>query len=153
MGYRDAVQRVERTTVLAAPADELFAFISALENLPSWQSGIVSVRRTSGSPMVVGSTATVVRELMGQRFEAPLRVAAYDPPRHLAVEGSVSGVKAVATLDLNPTDGETRLTFSMEIRASGFAALMEGMIAEAATKDVEASLERLRRRFAAPPAA
>jgi hypothetical protein len=68
----------------------------------------------------------------------------------LATGSEVSGVKAHATLDFEPSeDGRaTDLIFAMEIRGSGFTAFMEGMIASAAGGDIDASLERLRERFA-----
>jgi uncharacterized protein YndB with AHSA1/START domain len=148
--YREPMQRVERSTLLGAPPAEVFAYVSDLDNLPEWQTGIVSVRRTSGGELGVGSTARVARELMGQRVEAALQVTAYDPPRHLAIESEVSGVKAVATLDLAPdADGNaTDLAFAIEIRGSMLTAFMEPMIAAAAGGDIDATLARLQAHFA-----
>jgi carbon monoxide dehydrogenase subunit G len=143
------VQRVERSAVVPARPDEVFAFIADLENLPAWQTGIVSARRTSEGPMGEGAAAIVVRELMGQRIEAPLTVTAYEPPRRLTVESSVSGVRATATLDVQAGAQHAEVTFAMELRGSGFTALMEPVIARTAAGELEASLERLREHFAA----
>ena len=87
---------------------------------------------------------------MGQRLDAPLTVTEHDRPRRLAIGSEVSGIKALATLDLAPVDGQeaTDLTFAMEIRGSMLTAFMEPMIASAAGGDIDASLERLRQRFA-----
>jgi uncharacterized protein YndB with AHSA1/START domain len=144
------MQRVERTGTLPAPPDAVFAYLSDLDRLPEWQAGIVDARRTSDGPLGVGSTASVTRELMGQRVVAPLTVTAYDPPRRLGIGSEVSGVRAAATLDLEPAaDGTaTSLRFVMEVRASGFTSFMEPMIARAAGGDIEASLARLADRFA-----
>lgn len=143
------MQRVERRARIGAPVEKVFAYLSNLETLSEWQSGIVSAEITSGDEIGVGSTARVTRELMGQRIEAPLTVTEYDPPRRMVISSEVSGVKAVAELDLAPAeDGATDLGFAMEIRGSGFTSFMEGMIASAAAGDIDASLERLRARFA-----
>ena len=146
------MQRVERTAVVPAPPDEVFAFIADLENLPAWQTGVVSATRPTDGPMGEGATALVVRELMGQRIQAPLTVTAYEPPRHLTVESSVSGVRATASLEVR-TDGEhaghAQVTFAMELRGSGFTAFMEPVIARTAAGELEASLQRLRDHFAA----
>lgn len=144
------MRHVQSSAVIAAPPADLFAYVAELDNLPSWQTGIVSLRRTSDGPMGLGSSALVVRELMGQRFEAPLKVTAFEPSQRLTVEGTVSGVKATVTLDLAPHAEGTNLTFAMEIRASGFTAFMEPMIASAAATDLETSLGRLQQRFAGP---
>ena len=143
------MKRVERQATIGAPPDEVFAYLSDLEKLSEWQAGVVSARRTSEGPMGVGATALVTREVVGNRVEAPLTITEHDPPRRLAIGSEVSGVKAHATLDFEPSeDGEaTDLTFAMEIRGSGFTGFIEGMIASAAGGDIDASLERLKEHF------
>lgn len=151
--YREPMQRVERIARIPAPPSEVFAYVSDLDRLPEWQSGIASARRTSGDEMGVGASAHVTRELMGQRMEVPLTVTEYEPPRRLAISSEVSGVKAHATLDLVGADEDqaTDLTFAMEIRGSMLTTFMEPMIAGAAGGDINASLERLKARFTTDP--
>jgi hypothetical protein len=147
------MQRVERRATLAAASDTVFAYVSDLDRLAEWQAGIVEARRTSDGPMGIGATATVTRELMGDRVVAPLTITAYDPPRTLGISSEVSGVRVAALLELTPVEGAsaTELAFAMEIRASGFTRFMEPMIAGVAGGDIEASLARLAARFAQEP--
>ena len=144
------MKRVERHAVIGAPPAEVFEYLSNLDNLSEWQMGVTSARRTSEGEMGVGGTAIVVRELMGQTIEAPLTITEYEPPRRLAIGSEVSGVKADGILDLAPIeDGVgTDLSFAMEIRGSMLTRFMEPMIASAAGGDIDASLERLKQRFA-----
>jgi hypothetical protein len=145
------MQRIERSARIHAAPDRLFAYLSDLDRLPEWQSGIVAAGRSSPGELTVGSTATVTREVMGQRIEAPLRITEHDAPRRLAVQSEVSGVRALATFDLaGAGDAATDLTFAMEIRGSGFTAFMEPMIASAAKGDIDTSLQRLVERFEQP---
>lgn len=149
IGYREPMQRVEGSARIPASPDEVFAYLADLGNVADWQGGVTAARRTSDGPMGVGSTAVVIRELMGQRLEAPLTVNAYEPPRRIGIGSEVSGVKAQATLDLAPAEEgrATDLAFAMEIRGSGLTSFMEPMIASAARGDIESSLERVRARF------
>jgi uncharacterized protein YndB with AHSA1/START domain len=143
------MQRVERRATVMAPPETVFAYLADLDNLPAWQAGVLEARRTSDGPMAVGSTARVVRQLMGQRFEAPLTVTAYDPPRHMVVESAVSGVRVSIALDLvDAPDEGSDIGVTAEIRGSGLTGFMEPMIASAAAGDLNASLERLRAIFA-----
>jgi len=143
------MQRVERSARIGASPAEVFAYIADLHKLAEWQSGVVSAELTSDGQMGVGSTASVVRELMGQSIEAPLTVTEFEPPRRMVIGSEVSGVKALAELDLAPAHGgATDLSFAMEIRGSMLTAFMEPMIAGAAGGDIDASLERLMARFA-----
>lgn len=143
------MQRVERTARIPAPPDEVFAYLSDLENLAEWQGGITSARRTSSGPIGAGSTAEVTREMMGQRILAPLTVTDFQPPTRMVIDSEVSGVRAHATLDLVPAGADaTDVTFAMEIRGSMLTTFMEPMIASAAGGDIDASLRRLEARFA-----
>ena len=144
------MQRVERTARLAAPPDEVFSYLSDLETLSEWQSGVTAANRTSDGPMRAGATAEVTREMMGQRITAPLLVTAYEPPHRLGIASRVSGVEADALLEMVAADGGTAtdLSFAMEIRGSGMTGFMEPMIASAARGDIEVSLQRLQARFA-----
>ena len=143
------MKRVERQATIPATPEVLFAYLADLDNLPEWQSGVVSAARTSDGELGVGATATVVRELMGQRLEAPLTITEFDPPRRLGIASEISGVRASGQLDLAPAPGDaTDLTFAMEIRGSLLTAFMEPMIAGAAGGEIDATLERLAQRFA-----
>ncbi len=144
------MKRVERRAAIGAPPAEVFAYLSDLENLAEWQTGVVSARRTSEGEMGVGGTALVAREIMGQRMEAPLTITEYDPPRRLGISSEISGVKGIGILDLAPTENgaATDLRFAMEIRGSMLTSFMEPMIAGAAGGDIDASLARLQERFA-----
>ena len=144
------MQRVERTVQIPASPDTLFAYLADLDNVAEWQTGVTQARRTSDGPMALGTTATVTRELMGKRLDVPLTVNEFEPPRRLGIGSVVSGVKAQVLLDLAPADGgaATDLGFAMEIRGSGLTSFMEPMIASAAKGDIDASLEKIRARFA-----
>ncbi|HEX5041001.1 MAG TPA: SRPBCC family protein [Candidatus Limnocylindria bacterium] len=145
------MKRIERRARVETPPEELFAYLSDLANLPEWQPGIVSAEITSGDDIGVGTTAIVVRDLMGQRIEAPMTVTAYEPPSRFAIRGEVSGVKATAELHLGPVDGgSTDLGFSMEIRGSFITSFMEPMIAGAAGGEIDAGIARIQGRFAKP---
>jgi len=142
------MKRIERRARIEAPPEALFAYLSDLDNLPEWQTGIVSAEITSGDELGVGTTARVVRDLMGQRIEAPMTVTAYEPPGRLAIRSEVSGVKATAELDLTPADGAaTDLVFAMEIRGSFITSFMEPMIAGAAGGEIDATIARIQGRF------
>lgn len=142
------MQRVERSARIGASPATVFAYLADLNNLSEWQMGVSSAEQTSVGEMGVGSTARVARELMGQRIEAPLTVTEYDPPRRLVIASEVSGVKATGALDLTEAgDDATDLRFSMEIRGSLLTSFMEPMIARAAGGDIDASLERVKKKF------
>ena len=58
------MRRVEASISIAASPDEVFTFVADVANLPRWQPGILSARRTSPDPVGVGSTARVAQSLV-----------------------------------------------------------------------------------------
>ncbi len=138
------MKRVEQSIAISASPEEVFDYASSLENIARWQSGISSARLLSDGPIGIGSKALVVRDLLGQHIEAPLEVTAYDPPSLLELHSVVSGVRADASLVVKPRGHGARITFAMEIRASGLTGFMESMIASAAEADITRSLDRLK---------
>ena len=138
------MRRVQRTAHIAAAPADVYAFLAEPANLPRWQAGIVSAERVSPPPTVVGSTARVVLELMGQQVTAEITVREADPGLRLALASSVSGMGIVATLDLAPRDGGTEITLASEVRAENiFMAPLERMVTDAAERDLDASLARM----------
>jgi hypothetical protein len=139
------MRRVDASQQLPAAPERVFEFVADLANLPRWQTGIVSAELTSPPPVRIGSTAHVVRELMGQRLAVDVTVTAYEPGERLGLASAASGIGIDAVLELEPAPGGTLARFSMDIRAENvFMKPLEGAIAGAAASDLATSLDRLR---------
>jgi carbon monoxide dehydrogenase subunit G len=145
------MRRLERSAEIASTPAKIYAFLADPTNLPRWQAGIVSAERTSPSPTRAGSTARVVRELMGQQIAADITVTEADEDRRLVLASKVSGIGVTAALELTPRDDGTLVAFSMEIRAESiFMAPVEGIVAGAAEQELDSSLERLQSALTEP---
>ena len=138
------MRRVQRTAQIAAPPAEVYAFLAEPANLPRWQAGIISAERTSPPPTVVGSTAQVVLELLGQQVTAEVKVLNAEPPRKLVLATSLSGMAVTASLLLVEHEVGTQITLASEVRAENmFMVPLERMVTDTAERDLDASLTRL----------
>jgi uncharacterized protein YndB with AHSA1/START domain len=147
------MQRLERATQLAAEPARVFAFLVDPDNLPRWQPGIRVVERLSPPPTVLGSSANVIRDVMGQAVAVTLTVTDLIPDRRLSLSTSASGFGVTVTADLEPApDAGTRLTVSATVKAENpILMALEGMIASAGVAELDIGLQRLREVFAAVP--
>lgn len=144
------MRTVSASATLPASPATVFAFVAEPANLPRWLTGVVEVGRTGDGPVEVGTTARVVRELMGQRIAADLTVTEYETDRRLAMATTVSGINAAIVAELEPVDAGTAVTVTMTIRAeNAFLVPLEGMAAGAAEQDLADSLRRLEAALAA----
>jgi len=136
---------VRRSVEIGRPASDVFAYVSDQTNAPSWQKGLLEVRRTTDGPIGVGSRHTGARMFMGRRLELSNEYTRYEPDStvEFSIAGSVPGrsgyvVEAVG-LD------RTRLTVWIEMRPAGLVRLAEPLMARTLTRDVEANLGTLKR--------
>jgi uncharacterized membrane protein len=139
------MRRVEASLAIDAPADAVFAFVSDLGNLPTWQPGVLSAQQTSSGPVGTGATARVVRELMGQRVTVDIEVTEFEPSRRLSLASTAAGLAISGTMELEAAGSGTLVKVSTEIRTrSAFLAPLEGMAAGIARDDMTAGLQRLK---------
>ena len=59
----------ETTVLIARPIEDVFAFLSDLENVPKWNYGIVETRKISEGPIGVGTVDQQVRSVPSQRHQ------------------------------------------------------------------------------------
>ena len=76
--------KVEKSTVVHRPSDEVFAFVADQTNAAQWQSGIVEVRRLTDGPPGVGTRHTFTRTLMGRRMTGENEYVAFEPGKQVA---------------------------------------------------------------------
>lgn len=144
------MREVTASTHVDAPPQAVFDFLADLENLPHWQTGIVSAELSTAGPVGRGSRAHVVRELAGQRLAVDLELIDHQPGRRLELASEASGIRVVAALELDEVAEGTLLSFTMWIQAQNvFLAPLEGVVAGAAERDIADSLARVRAHFAA----
>jgi carbon monoxide dehydrogenase subunit G len=139
------MRTVERRGEVAASPERIFAFLADIENLPHWQPGVIAARRLTDGPMRVGAVARVLTRVVGQRIEADLKVIELDEPRHLAFESEVSGVRVVASVDVEPIDADrSEVVVRLQVEASGFMRFAEPMIAATAETELGGAIDSLR---------
>jgi carbon monoxide dehydrogenase subunit G len=128
---------VERTVTTSRPLEDVFAFISNLENFPRFQDGLQDMRVTSGGGTAVGTKATGVRHILGRRVEQSFEVTEYVPNQRFAIKGKGGPLSTENRYTFESADGGTRVKIFFEVR--GGLPMMHGGVIKAA----EASYDRL----------
>ena len=144
--------KVEKSTIVHRPSDEVFAFVADQTNAARWQSGIVEVRRLTDGPPGVGTRHMFTRTLMGKRMTGENEFVTFEPGRRVAFR-STSGPRLLASYTVTATPEGTRLTATMEVDFSGIMSVAEPLVARQLTRDVVANLARLTAILEASPAA
>jgi carbon monoxide dehydrogenase subunit G len=144
------VIRVEKSTGIARPTEEVFAFVADQTNAPRWQSGFVDIRRLTDGPPGLGTRYAFTRTLMGRRMAGENEYVEFEPARRVAFR-TTSGPGLLASYAVEPTQAGTRLTSTIELDVSGILSIAEPLVARALKRDVDANLAKLRAILEASP--
>ncbi len=133
----------ENTVLIARPIEDVFGFLSDLENVPRWNYAIVETRKVSEGPIGVGTVYRQVRSVPS-RSEERLEITTYDPPRQLGLRGRLGPFASRLFYALDATPEGTRVTNTVEVELHGPGRLL-GRVAVPRVRDaVAANLRKLK---------
>jgi carbon monoxide dehydrogenase subunit G len=135
--------RYRRTVEIDRPPEDVFAFVTDLDNLSRWQPTIREVEWSA--PLERGATFRETREMLGRRARSRLEVTALDPPGEFSLRVVEGPVPLTVRHLLEPAERGTRLTLEAEGEAGGLMRLAAPLAERAAARQAGQDLERLKR--------
>jgi uncharacterized membrane protein len=136
--------KLEISTVIKRPVEEVFAFLSNYENTPKWSSSSSEVKISSAGPLGVGTTYRTVVRFLGRRIEGETEFTEYEPNRSYAAK-SISGPFPVENrVTFERVEGGTRVTFSTVAEPGGFFKLAEPLLVSMVKRQFEADFANLK---------
>jgi uncharacterized protein YndB with AHSA1/START domain len=138
---------VEKSTVIAAPADRIFAYISEPRNLPEIWPSLVEVRDVTPAANG-GSDFTWTYKMAGIRFDGTSTALEFAPPRLLSA-ATKGGISSTTTWRLEPEGDNTRVVFHAELTVPGklLGKLAEPLVMRENNKEAEVILANLKARM------
>ena len=136
--------KLEISTVINRPVEEVFAFLSNYENLPKWSSSSSEVKITSEGPIGVGTTYRTVVKFLGQRIEGETEVTEYEPNRSCAHKAKSGPFPVENRVTFERVEGGTRVTLTTVAEPGGFFKLAEPLLVSIVKRQFEADLANLK---------
>jgi uncharacterized protein YndB with AHSA1/START domain len=103
--------RIEHEIAIARTPDEVFAYLTDVDRLATWQPTTVAVERDAAGPLRLGERFDEVHKAAGRVLRSTVEVVEYDPPRLFALHVVSGAVPLDGRWELEPEDGGTRLRF------------------------------------------
>jgi uncharacterized protein YndB with AHSA1/START domain len=129
------------------PPDEVWRVISDPEHLPRWWPGVTRVEEVTPS-----GWTTVLRSPKGKTVRADYTLVESEPHRRLSWRNEVEESPferilgaSVTDVELEPSDGGTRVALRARMRLRGFARLGFLQVRKATGRQLEEALEGLQR--------
>jgi carbon monoxide dehydrogenase subunit G len=137
------VASFENTVMIRRSIEDVFGFLSDFENVPTWNDAISETHKVSEGPVGVGTIYQQVRSVPS-RSEERFEVTAYNPPRHLEIQGQLGPFPSRLSYALDAVPEGTRVTNSVELELRGPGRLL-GRVAVPRIRDaVAANLRKLK---------
>jgi carbon monoxide dehydrogenase subunit G len=114
--------------------DAAFAFIADFANAPAWDPGTATSERVDPGPIGVGARYRLGVRMRGRVAPMEYRIAAFEAPRRVVLEGHGSGVRATDTITFEEAGGGTRIEYVAEIHLVGWMRLLEPLAGGAFAK-------------------
>jgi len=133
------------TIVLNVPIEQVFEFVTDIENLPNWAGAFDDVRDFSGNPVSVGTSWTSVSKFMGREVISQCEMTQFDPPNKLifSIANMAGDGDNIWTLE-KLGDTQTRFTLRLKGKAKGIAVMAVGLIRSQADKQMNGDLAKLK---------
>jgi carbon monoxide dehydrogenase subunit G len=125
--------------VSQAPAD-VFPWLLDEDKVPKWTGDLDTYEQLG--PLAQGSQVKQVLSFGGNRITVDLEVTVYDPPRAAETRFSSNGVDVTSVYALEPAGAGSRLTQTLDAKATSFTARMlipvvQGRLEQKLTQDLE----------------
>ena len=136
----------EQSIGINLPTEEIFAYMTDVENLVEWSSAVIAVRKTPPGAIHVGETFRSTIRFLGRWRDIIFEVVEFEPGHYLTLK-SVSGVSpCVFCYRFVPVEGgETNVSLEAVINfTGGVLGLAEPVLARAIRRQLDHDLLTLK---------
>ena len=121
----------------------MFTFRADPHDDPRWRSGVLDLKRVSGSG-IGARYAQGVKGPGGRRIPADIEITELTPSETIAFQTVTGPVRPRGRYQLTVVDGGTRVRFELEADVNGLKRLIAPMVQKSMNKEV-GQLDRLKR--------
>jgi len=131
--------------VIDRPVEEVFAFLTTLENIPKWQSALSSHVISSG-PVGVGTRFEESFKMMGRIVDVVCEIIEYERPQKMSWKSTSSQMIDFESRFLfDPANGRTRVRFEGGSSLKGLWRLVEPLAGGEFRRELKAELEKMKK--------
>jgi uncharacterized protein YndB with AHSA1/START domain len=134
---------VQVSDVIKRPIEEVFAFVSNMENSPLW-GRTIKTTKVSDVPISVGTGFREEAKLMGRRINSIAEVTEYDPPTRFSYANRIGNMRERASFTFEAVGEGTRTIFAGEAEMGRFAELLSPIISLLISKQVQSLFKNLK---------
>lgn len=144
--------RIESSIQISQPRDRVFDFLTDVDNLPKWQTGVIQSKRLTEGSVRAGFQFEETAKVGPWRLHTICTVTDIKAGERFAFQAKSSGpLDYEGSFDLQPVAGGTRLTLNGSARLKGLWRLLQPVLAGDLRKETRTELETMKRLLEANP--
>ena len=138
--------QVEQSVFINLPAEEIFAYMSNLENLADWSGVVISARKISSEAMLVGTRVRCTIRILGRWFDTTYEIVECVPGRYLTFKSISSIAPCLICYQFEPVESlGTNVIVEETINfTGGFLGFAEPVIRGAIRRQISSDLLALK---------
>jgi uncharacterized protein YndB with AHSA1/START domain len=136
--------RVEQSVIIHQPREQVFAYVSDAENIPTWKKGLVEVRRITPGPTGVGTIDVHVSEFLGRKDEVRHEFTAYEVNRSVEFKVASDPFPSTGKFTFEDSDSGTLVTVRSEAEPTGVYRLLAPVLVWIAKRQLVFDLNYLK---------
>jgi uncharacterized protein YndB with AHSA1/START domain len=133
---------VTTTLEIERPIDEVFDYLTNVDNAPQWTVGLVEV--SHDGPIRLGGTGSDLRIMGKKQVVMPWKVTVFEPPYRALFEYS-EPFPMSADFVMEQTATGTRVACAMTMKPTGWWRLLAPLMAREGAKTDRAQFEKVKR--------
>jgi uncharacterized protein YndB with AHSA1/START domain len=147
------VLRIEVSTLINRPVQQVWDFFIDLTNSPQWTRSGSELRQTSPGPLGLGTTMESVRPMLGREIKSQaIVVTRYEPGHLLSYDAAVPLIgHAPGRFTFESVGGGTRLSRAGELKLGRAERLLGPVLIRVLRSGWGTELSNLKRLVEAPP--
>lgn len=116
----------QSSIVIHRPVEDVFAFLSNLENDAKWRREWIEGTKTSEGPLGVGATFRLIGRALGRRIEVDYEITEYEPNRTTAWKALSGPLPLRFRRSFEPDEDGTRVAFRYDVESPGLLLRLVG---------------------------
>src|SRR6266480_3841847 len=105
--------KTRQSVVINLPAEEIFAYMSDLENLVDWSGSTIAVRKISPGALHIGATLRSTMRFLGRWMDITFEIVEYEPGRCLTIKSLSGATPCLFCYQFEPTGDRAFATLRM----------------------------------------
>lgn len=146
------VKKIEVRIWIQRPVQDVYDYVTTLEDWPSWRNDVVEGRMLTDGPLQVGSQARGVGLLLGRRITIDVEITALQPAAEFGYRPIAGPLRTNNLYTFKAQDDGTLVILTDEIRMRGFARVLEPLMPALVRSGYRKNLEGLKAVLEAQPA-